>query len=135
METTAVQERVRKGALAIDRIQPRAYWGGEDWYDVVDPQVLDLNHNRLCIIGQAWGNYYDNAISVARAIESDMVPVSGYVAAWTGTEVIMREHGMLAMAICRYSDDHERQAAYDAEITEMKEAWRQEIYARRANRV
>jgi len=62
------RQRVKRGALYLDKIEP---W----WYKRIDPEKLQIGTGFSCILGQLYGSYLAG-LSRARLVDSNRMPGS-----------------------------------------------------------
>ena len=57
-----MSKTIREAADILDEMVP-------GWYKKINLDTLDMGENKLCILGQVYGNYYNNPINTRAKIE------------------------------------------------------------------
>ena len=58
----SIRQTVRKGALLLDDYR-------SEWYQIVEPERLDMHSYSFCVLGQIWGSYDYGMAFFRRKIE------------------------------------------------------------------
>jgi hypothetical protein len=115
MNTLTIPQRVANGVIVLDRDHP-------GWIDRIDLDELHMNTACRCILGQAFGDYFDAPIGGTTNPEMERADLGfqSYVAVASAQE-------------CREIDTHPgERVRRDAEYRALEAEWRRVIEARRA---
>lgn len=103
---TYAKERAHKGAVYLDRIEPR-------WYRCIDPNFLQIGTGCTCILGQLYGSYLAG-IARAKLVDSARRP---------GSNLSPVEYGFLSVqGIC--------EALQEQDYEHLNQAWQEELRVR-----